>query len=159
MVTAGYGGSNRQAPRPTGQQTALRPQTAQYQQQQTAARVVSQQQQRIPGLIKKAFLYVIFIVDLGMMQQSQPQQQQQRPMQQQQQTVMRIPNTSQQQAMVGAAGNSMFKYSTNARIPQGAPASGYPPSAQQASIVVQGQEPLTAHMLAQAMPQVCFLLL
>jgi polyadenylate-binding protein len=137
MVTAGYGGSNRQAPRPTGQQTALRPQTAQYQQQQTAARVVSQQQQRMPG----------------MMQQSQPQQQQQRPMQQQQQTVMRIPNTSQQQAMVGAAGNSMFKYSTNARIPQGAPASGYPPSAQQASIVVQGQEPLTAHMLAQAMPQ------
>ncbi len=55
MVTAGYGGSNRQAPRPTGQQTALRPQTAQYQQQQTAARVVSQQQQRMPGLIKKAF--------------------------------------------------------------------------------------------------------
>jgi polyadenylate-binding protein len=134
VQSTGYGAAARQ-PRPNAPQTVIRPQTVQYQ-QATATRVgqPQQPQQRMTGMT------------------AQPQQRP--PQQQTQQMMQRIPNAQQQQQQKMVPGN-MFAYANARMQPQpGVPVGGYPPSAQQqASIVVQGQEPLTAHMLAQAMPQ------
>jgi hypothetical protein len=80
-----------------------------------------------------------------MVQQQRPQQ----PMMQQQRM------QTAPQGMVGNA-QQMYKSYGMARNPQPNQAQVYQPQPQ-AGIVVQGQEPLTAHMLAQAMPQVCCL--
>jgi len=90
-----------------------------------ANRVGVQQQQRMPGMV----------------QQQRPQQ----PMMQQQRM------QTAPQGMVGNA-QQMYKSYGMARNPQPNQAQVYQPQPQ-AGIVVQGQEPLTAHMLAQAMPQ------
>jgi polyadenylate-binding protein len=110
-------------PRPTGP-GVMRPQTMQ-QYQPGANRVGAQQQQRMPGMV----------------QQQRPQQQ---PMMQQQ----RMQTAPQGMAQA----QQMYKSYGMARNPQPNQPQVYQPQPQ-AGIVVQGQEPLTAHMLAQAMPQ------
>lgn len=135
VVQSAYGA---RGPRPTapGQ---MRPQAQQY---QTARVSATAQPQRMPGMV----------------QPTRPQQQPTMPMQ-------RMPNVGahQQQmaaaAVANAANSQMFKYTATARnamatgaVPnQGA--GGYQQDQQQAGIVISGQEPLTAHMLAQALPQ------
>lgn len=136
VVQPAYGA---RGPRPTGQLGQMRPQAQQY---QTARVSATAQPQRMPGMV----------------QATRPQQQPAMPMQ-------RMPNVGahQQQmaaaAVANAANSQMFKYTATARnamatgaVPnQGA--GGYQQDQQQAGIVISGQEPLTAHMLAQALPQ------
>lgn len=138
MQSGGYG--NNRGPRPTQTTGTIRQQTNVNAQQYQTARVASQQQQRMPGMMQA-----------GGQRATQPTTNQQ---------MMRMSvgaGTGQQQMVSTAQNQQMFKYASSLGGRPGQQSLQNIPiyQAQQhnTGIVVQGQEPLTAHMLATAQPQ------